>query len=176
VAILRCFLHGWLSIRDRAKHLGELFRSLGRKVWDAYHAPERRSFAQRLRRLLEWAEREVTPAWVLEQVRKLCGRGREYGLAYAHPGGHRTSNMLDRVMRAMNRYLDGGQHLHGPEQACNRQSRAWALLHNFLPWHPAIARDNGGYTSPAERLNRHRYHDHWLQNLLVSGSLAGFRR
>jgi hypothetical protein len=35
VVILRCFLHGWLSIRDRAKHLGELFRALGEKVWHA---------------------------------------------------------------------------------------------------------------------------------------------
>lgn len=175
VVILRCFLHGWLSIRDRAKHLGELFRALGQKVWDTYHAPDRRSFAQRLRRLGEWAGRQVKAAWVLEQVRKLCGRGREYGVAYAQPGGHRTSNMLDRVMRAMNRYFDDGQHLHGSEQACERHCRAWALLHNFRPWHPAITRANNGRASPAERLNQHRYHEDWLQNLLVSASLAGFR-
>ena len=29
VAILRCFLHGWLKIRDRAKHLGDLFFDIG---------------------------------------------------------------------------------------------------------------------------------------------------
>jgi hypothetical protein len=176
VVILRCFLHGWLSIRDRAKHLGELFRALGEKVWDAYHAPDRRRFAQRLRRLGEWARRQVQAAWVLEHVRKLCGRAREYGQAYRYPGGQRTSNMLDRVMRAMNRYYEDGQHLHGSEQACGRHVRAWALLHNFRPWHPAVARYNGGAQSPAERLNQHRYHDNWVQNLLVSGSLAGYRR
>jgi hypothetical protein len=118
----------------------------------------------------------VPAAWVLEQVRKLCGRSRDYGVAYAHPGGHRTSTMLDRVMRAMNRYFDDGQHLHGTEKACERHCRAWALLHNFRPWHPVIRRANGGRASPAERLNQHRYHDHWLHNLLVSASLAGFRR
>lgn len=176
VVILRCFLHGWLNIRARAKHLGELFRALGEKVWHAYHALDRRSFAQRLRRLGEWAGREVKAAWVLEQVRKLCGRSREYGVAYAHPGGQRTSNMLDRVMRAMNRYFDAGQHLHGSAQACARHCRAWALLHNFRPWHPAVVRANAGYASPAVRLNQHRYHDDWLCNLLVSGSLAGYRR
>jgi hypothetical protein len=32
-------------------------------------------------------------------VKKLCGPAKEYGAAYAHPGGHRTSNRLDRVMR-----------------------------------------------------------------------------
>jgi hypothetical protein len=176
VVLLRCFLHGWLSIRERAKHLGELFRALGEKVWHAYHAPDRRTFAQRLRRLGEWAARAVTGAWVLEQVQKLCGRAREYGRAYAHPGGHRTSNMLDRVMRLMNRYFDAGQHLHGSAQACGQHCRAWALLHNFRPWHPAVTRANDGHQSPAERLNRQRYHDDWLQNLLVSGSLAGYRR
>lgn len=176
VVILRCFLHGWLSIRDRAKHLGDLFRALGEKVWHAYHAPDRRCFAQRLRRLWEWAERQVTATWVLEQVRKLCGRAREYGRAYAHPGGQRTSNPLDRVMRAMNRYFDSGQHLHGSEPAVDRHCRAWALLHNFRPWHPAVARANGGQRSPAERLNSHAYHNDWLHNLLVSASLAGYRR
>jgi hypothetical protein len=176
VVILRCFLHGWLNIRARAKHLKEVFGAVSEKVWHAYHAPDRRCFAQRLRRLGEWARREVKAAWVLEQVRKLCGRAREYGRAYAHPGGHRTSNMLDRVMRAMNRYFDAGQHLHGSFAACARHCRAWALLHNFRPWHPAVARANGGHDSPAVRLNGHRYHDDWLQNLLVSASLAGYRR
>jgi hypothetical protein len=176
VVVLRCFLHGWLSIRERAKHLGDLFRALGEKVWHAYHAPNRRCFAQRLRRLGEWAERHVKAVWVREQVRKLCGRARAYGEAYAHPGGHRTSNLLDRVMRAMNRYFDNGQHLHGSARAVRQHCRAWALLHNFRPWHPAVARRNEDYRSPAERLNQHRYHDNWLQNLLVSASLAGYRR
>jgi hypothetical protein len=176
VVILRCFLHGWLNIRARAKHLKELFGAVSEKVWHAYQASDRRSFAQRLRRLGEWAGREVKAAWVLEQVRKLCRRAREYGRAYAHPGGHRTSNMLDRVMRAMNRYFDSGQHLHGSEAACGRHVRAWALLHNFRPWHPAVVRANGGHDSPAVRLNQHRYHDNWLHNLLVSASLAGYRR
>jgi hypothetical protein len=176
VVIRRCFWHGWRSIRDRAKHLGELFRALGEKAWDAYHAPDRRRFAQRLRRLGDWAGHAVQATWVLEQVRKLCGRAREYGAAYRHPGGHRMSNMLDRVMRAMNRYDEGGQHLHGSQAACQRHVRAWALLYNFRPWHAATARVNGGARSPAERLHKHRYHENWLQNLLVSGSLAGYRR
>jgi hypothetical protein len=175
VVILRCFLHGWLAIRNRGK-LSEGFAALSAKVWDAYHAPDRRSFAQRLRRLWEWAQRQVKTAWVSEQVEKLCGRAREYGEAYGHEGGHRTSNMLDRVMRGMNRYFEDSQHLHGGEEACERHCRAWALLFNFRPWNPATTRANGGWRSPAERVNKHRYHDNWLHNLLVSASLAGFRR
>jgi hypothetical protein len=175
VVLLRCFLHGWLNIRSRGK-LTATFTALSEKVWHAYHAPDRRCFGQRLRRLWEWSQQHVKAAWVLEQVQKLCGRAAEYGLAYRHPGGHRTSNMLDRVMRSMNRYFNDGQHLHGSKEACARHCRAWALLHNFRPWSPATARANGGWRSPAERLNRHRYHDDWLQNLLISASLAGYRR
>ena len=175
VVVLRCVLHGWLAIRSRGK-LSDTFAALSERVWHAYHATTRRSFAQRVRRLWEWTRTHVSASWVVEQVKKLCGRAREYGEAYAHPGGHRTSNALDRVMRAMNRYFDDGQHLHGSAAACGRHVRAWALLFNFRPWHPASARANGGWRCPAERLNKHRYHDDWLQNLLTSASLGGYRR
>ena len=175
VALLRCFLHGWLNIRSRGK-LSEAFVELPGKVWHAYHADSRRSFAQRLRRLWEWARGQALSAWLLEQVQKLCGRSKEYAKAYSHPGGHRTSNMLDRVMRAMNRHFDSGQHLHGSKEACERHVRAWALLYNFRPWHPAVAKANDDWRCPAERLNRHRYRDDWLHNLLASASLGGYRR
>jgi hypothetical protein len=175
VALLRCFLHGWLNIRSPGK-LSAAFAALSERAWGAFRALTRRGFAQRLRRLREWAQGQQLAAWLLEQVGKLCGRSREYGLAYRHPGGHRTSNMLDRVMRSMNRYFDHGQHLHRSEGACTRHCRAWALLINYRPWHPAVARANGGWRCPAERLNRHRYHDDWLQNLLASTSLSGYRR
>jgi len=174
VVILLCFLHAWLKIRDRAKHLKEVFSEVARRVWEAYHAPDRRRFAQRLRRLRQWAVRVLTGV-VLEAVLDLCRKRPHLGVAYRHPDGHRTSNMLDRIMRAMNRYFDQGQHLHGSPAACRLHSRAWALLHNFTPWHPATARRNQGWRSPAERLNQHRYHDCWLQNLLISASLGGYR-
>jgi hypothetical protein len=172
---LRCFLHGWLDIRSRGKP-SEAFHELSGKVWEAYHAPNRRSFAQRLRRVLEWARGQPLSAWLLEQVQKLCGRSAEYGLAYEYPGGHRTSNMLDRLMRGMNRYFEDCQHLHGSAGACELHVRAWALLQNFRPWGPEAVRANDDWRCPAERLNENRYHDDWLQNLQVSASLGGFRR
>ena len=174
VAILLCFLHGWLKIRDRAKHLKEVFAEVSRRVWEAYHAPDRRHFSQRLRRLRQWATGHLRGV-VLENVLDLCGKRARFALAYRHPGGHRTSNMLDRLMRGMNRYFDHGQHLHGSRGACRQHCRAWALLWNFAPWHPATARANDGWRCPAERLNRHRYHDGWLENLLISASLGGYR-
>jgi hypothetical protein len=174
VVILLCFLHGWLKIRDRAKHLKDQFAEVSRQVWETYHAPDRRGFGQRLRRLREWASANLSGV-VLENVLDLCRKGRRYAVAYRHPGGHRTSNMLDRQMRGMNRYFDQGQHLHGSIGACRLHCRAWALLWNFTPWHPATTRRNKDWRCPAERLNRHRYHESWLQNLLVSASLGGYR-
>jgi hypothetical protein len=172
VVVLRCFLHAWLSIRDGCKKHPQ-FATLSEKVWHAFRAVERRTFAQRLRRLREWAQRTLSGE-ILERTLRLCGRAREYALAYAHPGGHRTSTMLDRVMRSMNSYFVGCQNLHGSDQASQRHSRAWALLHNFAPWSPQAQRADGHWRSPAERLNQYRYHDNWLHNLLVSASLAGY--
>jgi hypothetical protein len=174
VVFLLCFLHSWLKIRDRAKHLKEVFAEVSRRVWEAYHAPDRRHLGQRLRRLRQWATDHLAGI-VLEKVLDLCGKRERWSLAYLHPGGHRTSNMLDRQMRGMNRYFDQGQHLHGTLGACRWHCRAWALLWNFSPWHPATARKNEGWRCPAERLNQHRYHDCWLQNLLISASLDGYR-
>jgi hypothetical protein len=174
VVLLLCFLHGWLKIRDRAKHLGDQFREIGRRVWGAFRAPNRRSFAQRLRRLREWAEGQLSGV-VLETVSDLCAKRPRWSIAYAQPGGHRTSNMVDRVLRQMDGYFEAGQHLHGSAAASRRHCRAWALLWNFAPWSPETIRANEGWRSPAERLNQHRYHECWLQNLLVSASLGGYR-
>ena len=174
IAILQCFLHAWLKIRDRAKHLGESFFDVSERVWDTYHAPDRRGFSQRIRSLRSWAGGCLTGI-VRDKVLDLCDKRDLWSIAYDHPGGHRTSNMLDRLMRSMNRYFDDGQHLHGSRAACDQHCRAWALLHNFTPWHPATADNNEGWQSPAEHLNGHRYHDNWLQNLLVSASLGGYR-
>ena len=174
VVILLGFLHAWLKIRDRAKHLKGGFTEVSRRVWEAYHAPERRHFGQRLRRLKQRASEQLTGI-VRETVLDLCGKRPRFSLAYHHGGGHRTSNMLDWLMRGMNGYFDRGQHLHGSRTACRMHCRAWALLWNFAPWHPATTRKDGGWRSPAERLNQHRYHDCWLQNLLVAASLDGYR-
>ena len=150
VVILLCFLHGWLKIRDRAKHLKEVFAEVSRRVWDTYHVrpPE---FCTTPASLRQWAAGHLTGI-VLEKVLDLCGKRDRWSIAYRHPGGHRTSNMLDRLMRGMNRYFDQGQHVHGSLEACPLHCRAWALLCNFTPWHPAVAGENQGWRCPAERL------------------------
>jgi hypothetical protein len=174
IVVLRCFLHAWLKIRDRAKNLKQTFYDLSEKVWHAYHADNKRSFSQRLRQLAVWAAAHVSGV-VLDAVHDLCAKKRLWLKHYDHPQGHRTSNMLDRVMRPMHRYFFDGQHLHGSQATNERHVRGWALLWNFAPWSPATTKANAGWRSPAERLNKHRYHDNWLQNLLVAASLGGYR-
>lgn len=176
IVLLRCFLHAWLKIRDRGKNLKQTFFDLGDRVWDAYRAATKSSFSQRIRHLKTWAEKNLTGAVQIE-VLDLCRKKKFWLEAYDHPEGHRTSNMLDRVMRPMNRYFFNCQHLHGTGTSITRTRhvRGWALLWNFAPWNPAITKANAGWQSPAERLNQHRYHDNWLQHLMVSTSLGGYR-
>ena len=95
--------------------------------------------------------------------------------AYEHPGCHRTSNLVDRLLRRLDYHLYCGQHLQGSVEAAERGLRGWALIHNFAPSCPEVVRESPGLRSPAERLNGKRYHPEWLQNLPVSASLGGYR-
>jgi hypothetical protein len=175
VTIILCFLQAFLKIRERAVHLKATFDALRERVWEAYHASEARSFSQRLRRLREWAAVHVEKAIVREKVLALCDKRAAFVKAYAHPGCHRTSNLVDRLLRRLDYHLDCGQHLHGSPSAAERGLRGWALIHNFARLCPWTVRDAPMLRSPAERLNGKRYHPDWLQNLLASASLAGYR-
>ena len=175
VTLILCFLHAFLKIRDRAVHLKETFAELSRRIWEAYHAPDARSFSQRLRRLREWATAHVEKEVVREKVRALCAKRAAFVRAYNRPGGRRTSNPVDRLLRRLDYHLYCTQRLHGTTEAAERGLRGWALIHNFAPSCPETVRESPGLRSPAERLNGRRYHAEWLQNLLVSASLGGFR-
>ena len=175
VTLILCFLHAFLKIRDRAKHLGATFDTLREQVWGAYHAGSARSFSQRLRRLREWSAAHVTKEVVRQKVLALCSKRRAFVVAYSHPGCHRTSNLVDRLLRRLDYRLYCAQHLHGSLKANEQGLRGWALIHNFAPSCPWTSRATPGLRSPAERLNEKRYHTEWLQNLLVSASLAGYR-
>ena len=113
---------------------------------------------------------------VRETVVDLCGKRARFAVAYHHPGGHRTSNMLDRMMRGMNRYFDRRP---TPARLAGGVSAALPGVGVAVPTSRRGTRrrrgENHGWRCPAERLNQHRYHDCWLQNLLISASLGGYR-
>jgi hypothetical protein len=175
VTIILCFLHAFLKVRERAKHLKETFALLRERIWEAYQAPDARTFSQRLRRLRQWAEAHVDKGVVREKVLALCDKRAAFVVAYAHPGCRRTSNPVDRLLRRLDYHLYRTQHLHGTTRAAEQGLRGWALINNFAPSCPETARESPGLRSPAERLNGERDHDEWLPNLLISASLGGYR-
>ena len=176
VCVLCCFLHVYIKMRDRSKiKYRDVFLKAASALWDCFQAPNQRSFSQKIRRLVELGERDSYPDSVLKPIKKLRKNITKYSEAYKHPGCHRTSNMIDRLMQGMKRHLYNMGYFHGSRSSAERNIRGWALIKNFAPQNPATVKKHGGLQSPAEQLNGRRYHDCWLQNLLISASLGGFR-
>jgi len=173
IIIIECFLHAFLKIRERAKHLKAIFSQLSQQVWEVYHAADAVSFRLKAEALLLWAEKNTT-GYVLEAVHKLCAKVERFVLAYEHPLAHRTSNMLDRHMNPMARWLDSSRFFHGHWASAERSVRAWALLHDFGPYCPR-AKISQSFSSPVHKLNGFVYHQNWLHNLLIATSLSGVK-
>jgi hypothetical protein len=171
IVIIQCFLHAFISIRSRCKHLKALFPTLTQQVWDIYHAETIDSFKQQVVDLRTWAQQHLSSS-ALEAVLKLCDKSHLFCLAFHYPDAYRTSNMLDRHMEPMDRYLYSTRYFHGHLMSAEYQIRAWALFHNFQPYCPR-SKVGEKYRSPFHKLNGFVYHENWLQNLLVASSLAG---
>jgi hypothetical protein len=174
MTVVLCFLHAFLKIRDRAKKaFGELGQDVQRRVWEAYRATSKRAFSQRLRRLREWAANGLPESAMKRHPLDLCNKRDEFSQSYDHPLAHRTSNMVDRLMKFLDRAFFNAQYFHGMPESAESRVRAWALLWNFCPSCPETVKKHGGQSCPAERLNGKRYAENWLENLLVSGSMNG---
>jgi hypothetical protein len=173
VTIILCFLHAWLKIRQRSKSVPETYQEIRQKVWHVYHAQTLPQFAQRIRRLREWATWHLTDT-VQQKVLELCANAHHFKLAFAFPTAHRTSNMLDRLMNYQDRLLYAQQYFHGHPHSARLYLRAMALFWNFHPYGPKTQAKYGtAYLSPFEQVNGFRYHDNWLHNCLIATSLGG---
>ena len=176
VIVMLCFLHAFLNIRERAKRLSPVFSELAQKVWDAYPQSSAEAFIDKLTVLQLWAEhnhQQLSQA-VLDAIHKLCRNAYRFSPAYDHPQCQRTSNMLDRHLDALDRYLYSLRYFHGHLASAQLSVRAWALAHNFMPFCPR-AQAAKHFISPVHRLNGFVYRDNWLENLFVSASLRGRR-
>ena len=177
VAIICCFLHVFIKIRDRTKKkYKETFHEVATKFWECFRAENKSSFSQRIRRLGEWCVKNSVPDVISGPIENLRRNIQSYKIAYDFPGAHRTSNMIDRLMQRMDRWLFHTQYFHGTIAAAELSVRGWALIQNFAPSNPRTIKKYDGFQSPAERLNQFRYHDCWLQNLLISASMRGYHR
>ena len=170
IVLILCFLHGVLKIRDRCR--GPLRKEVLDRVWHCYQATTRRQFSQRLRRLLEWADKELQGP-VLEAVKKLYAKREQYKLAYEMPEAYRTTNAVDRLMDWLDRLLYARRYLHGEGEKARLALRAMALYWNFHSYSARVRREDPKRKSPFTDLNGFEYHENWLHNLLVAASLGG---
>jgi hypothetical protein len=176
IAVIACFLHVFIKIRDRSsKKYKDFFSAVGDKIWHCYEAESKAAFSQRVRRLCEYANAENLPDVISKPLMKLKKNLSAYSKAYDFQGCHRTSNMVDRLMQRMDRHLFSTFYFHGGLQTAELSIRGWALIQNFAPCNPVTVKKHDGLRCPAEWLNKSRYHENWLENLLVSASMGGFR-
>lgn len=173
IILMECFLHAFLKIRDRCKRLKTIFPQIKDHVWSIYHAADATDFRQRMTRFQVWAQQLVTGS-ALEAIEKLVAKTDRFVLAFDYPQAYRTSNMIDRLMEPMARWLFSARAFHGHWRSAELQVRAWALCHNFWPYCPR-AKVSQHYLSPAHKLNGFVYHPNWLHNLLISTSSAGLK-
>jgi hypothetical protein len=111
VTVILCFLHAFLSIKDRCKRHKDLQSSISDRVWSIYQAKSLTQFSQRIRRLREWATIiAVDP--VREKVLGLCDKAPELKKSFSHPEAYRTSNALDRLMDYQDRILYSIRYFH----------------------------------------------------------------
>jgi hypothetical protein len=170
IAVVLCFLHGFLKVRDRCRKA----RDLHRRAWDVYRAATAEEFRRLMGELQQWCAPRTLTVPVREMVEKLWAKTESYVVAYDHPGCHRTSNAVDRPMNRLCRLMDAGRGLHGHQGSSEVRLRGGALLLNFRPYAPR-GKSPREFDSPAHRLNGRRYHEHWLHDLMASTSLMGFR-
>ena len=170
IAIVLCFLHGFLKVRDRCRKA----RDLHRRIWDVYRAPSAEEFRRLMGEFQDWCGAQTWTAPVREMLGKLWNKRDAYATAYDHPGCHRTSNAVDRPMNRLCRLTYAGRGLHGHQGSSELRLRGWALLQNFRPYAPR-GKQSRRFQSPAHRLNDKQYHEDWFLNLMASTSLLGLR-
>ena len=176
VVIIYCFLHVFIKIRDRAsKKHKDIFHEVSKKLWNCYYAENKATFSQRIRRMVEWCKKKKLPDIISKPIKKLRKNIDAYKVAYDIPKAHRTSNMIDRLLQRMEHHLFSAQYFHGSIFAAELSIRGWALIQNFAPYNSRTVKKLKGLQSPAENLNKFSYHNNWLQNLLISASLGGYR-
>ena len=176
ITLLQCFLHIFIKIRDRSKRkYRDQFLEAADRLWNCYKAETKQVFSQRVRRLYEWSLGDTQlPEVIRHPIKKLRENIKDFKAFYDFENAFRTSNMVDRLMQRMDHHLFDSQYFSGNFSSAKKGIRAWALTFNFAPFNPMTVAKHQGIRSPAEKLNGKKYHDNWLQNLLISSSMAGF--
>ncbi|HXH13347.1 MAG TPA: hypothetical protein VNP04_26665, partial [Alphaproteobacteria bacterium] len=170
ITLVLCFLHSILKIKERCTGLDR--HQVLDQAWHVYHATTRPQFAQRTRRLAQWARVHLSGP-LCEVVLKLCRRRTDFTPAYDCPGAARTSNAVDRLLNHLDRVLYAMRYCHSTIPQARLAVRAWAMQWNFHPYGPRLRHDQPGRASPFHDLNGFQYHANWLHNFLIASSMGG---
>lgn len=175
ITIVLCFLHVVLGVQQLCRRTSGVFKLVSDKLWHLYGSLNPRQFAQRLRRLLEWAKRTDNglPDKAKQKLLNLPSKAPQLKATFDLPQAYRTSNQVDRLMNYQDRILYAMQYFHGTLDAAKQGLRAMALLWNFHPYCRKVQAMEPHSMSPFEDLNGFRYHDNWLRNFLIASSLNG---
>ena len=173
--VVLCFLHIVLGVQSVCRRTSEVFQVVTDKLWHLYESLNRRQFAQRLRRLVEWAQRTDNglPKKAQQKLVNLPNKAPQLNVTFDVPQAYRTSNQVDRLMNYQDRILYAMQYFHGTLHSAKQGLRAMALLWNFHPYTRKVQAIEPHAMSPFEDLNGFRYHDNWLRNFLIASSLNG---
>jgi hypothetical protein len=170
--LVLCFLHAILKLTERCR--GALRCRVLDRAWHVYQAVTKAQFAQRLRRLAEWARTSLEGSLALT-VEKTARHREDFTPAYDCPLAARTTNAVDRVHNHLARTLYAMQYCHGHQASARLAVRTWALLWNFHPYSLRLRQHRPARSSPFADLNGFHYHSNWLQNLLIASSMGGLR-
>lgn len=136
ITLVLCFLHTVLGIQSLCRRMSSVFQVLTDKLWHLYHSFNRRQFAQRLRRLMEWTQRtdHDLPDKARQKLLTLPTKAAQFNVIFDQPQAYRTSNQVDRLMNYQDRILYAMQYFHGTLESAKQGLRAMALLWNFHPY------------------------------------------
>ena len=172
INLVLCFLPSILKMK---KHwAGQLRHHVLDKAGQVYQAATKRQFAQRLRRVAEWAPAPLSGT-VAQRVWKRGRRRTDFTPADECPQAHRTAHAVDRLLAYPARLLYARRYWHGTTDSARLAVRAMALQWTFHPYGARLRRDQPSRVSPLHDLNGLQSHPNWLHNLLIASSMGGLR-
>lgn len=177
--LVLCFLHSVIKIRQVAQKEPQK-QELFDKLWNIYKSETPQSFDNQAIELQQWAITNIQKQSVKDHIAKIVARKEEFKTSFDCPSAKRTTNMVDRLMKPIDRFLFMKQYFHGDYKNAELMLDALALVINFMPYAPrTVAQHKNleidrGY-SKAHDINQKYFDKNWLNNLLTHASCNGLR-
>lgn len=132
ITLILCFLHSYIKIRNISKK-EPLKKELYQQIWQAYESEYKVEFIQKINQLQQWAKQHIGSQTLLAQIEKMNNNAQLYATCFDCQG-KRTSNMVDRAIKPIDKFLCNAQYFHGNLASAQLTMRALALGYNFLPF------------------------------------------